>query len=399
MSTVANTALPKSLYNYAQLMQEVVERQAIAREKHDFREYNLISANLLNFMPELPAEEHYPFYLDLLCYKKLAVYHSETEDAALNLEAEGNLEFKNHWKQKGYLFANYHLGSYRSLLGYFIKNGISFAVMVDDTVYEKQREIFLENIYKTRDYFKVDIDIDIISVGHPAAMIKLAEKLRQGISLIAYIDGNSGTGGVANTNKSLYLDIEFMGVPINSRKGIALLSYATKTPIIPVYNYFPHIETFSRLRFSDPITPLREPLPGKDEYIEGTTKRLYQVISDAMTHYARQWESWLYVQKFINLPELARRYQKKPEEIIDPESLQDGDKLKFNHRHFGLFKFDNCNYLFNKKDYSHFGVSNETFELLDFLSTLPEIEVGEAGISRGSAKTLFAKEVLIKITQ
>lgn len=353
------------LFDFDEIRAEFNYYENIRQQEQRRQKFNIVSANLLNFLPALSFEEHEHFFRELMSYKALAVYESSVPSGISNTVITGNADILKLATSRSFIFSHYHLGPYRAFLAFLTSRDIRIAVLVDDTVYQHQKESFQKDIDRVSEFYSKPFKIELISVGNPTSLIKIAQKIKEGISLVAYMDGNSGIGGITNINQDLYIPVNFLGVNINCRKGVALLSYITQTPIVPAIGFYGH-ERQAHIQLYDAIIPDKQVYPSREDYVVTTTLRLFQLLEEKVKCYPHQWESWLYVQKFVNIAALHQLVMKERE--ISPETATENVLLFFNHREFGLFKLDNVGYLLDKRRYENYPLDETQYELLYHLS-------------------------------
>jgi hypothetical protein len=129
----------------------------------------------------------------------------------------------------------------------------------------EQRRTF-ENICSTR----------LLHVHNKNSSISLARALRRGELMMVYADSNSGADGQGGDESRIQLD--FLGSPIRAKTGVARLSYALGTPILPLISLRTG-PTTGMVHLTDPIFPPASKAPGDAENYEKTTMRkIYSIL-------------------------------------------------------------------------------------------------------------------------
>lgn len=354
------------------------------------KDFNFVSANLSNFLPAIPQEQHWDLYVELMRNRSLAVFHSELTQLADRMETRGDLGFLETVGKKPYIFCNYHLGSYRALLGFLVNRKIDFALLLDNRTFSEQGDKIRASIASLQQHAQHEVSFDLFNVENPAAMMHIGQWIKAGKSLVAYLDGNTGYGGIKSGKQEVYAQLEFMGMPISSRKGIATLSYITNVPIIPAISYFEDREAAPVLDFHPPVIPYRE--TPRETWVTDTLQQLYTILENKLRQYPLQWEAWLYVHKFIDMETLQKRYagEKGDVAIAGNEDAE----LSFNKSLYGLFLLDETPYLFNRRTYITYEINEPVFSTLQQLAAKESMRRDELDISDSSMGQLLALNVL-----
>jgi lauroyl/myristoyl acyltransferase len=136
--------------------------------------------------------------------------------------------------------------------------------------------------------------ISILIAEDPSTTVKAARRLKKGESVLLYLDGNTGVGGV-KTNQKNMTPIKFLGTEISARTGAAFLSYLTQKPLIPILGT--RSDWLSRdFNVCDPIVPAQ----GMDRktYCRQSTENLSNHLEQTVRKFPTQWEAWLYLHNF-----------------------------------------------------------------------------------------------------
>ena len=103
----------------------------------------------------------------------------------------------------------------------------------------------------------------------------MLRELKNGKSLLLYIDGNTGSGSNTMNNHN-HLVVDFFSGKIFARKGIALLAHIAHSPIITVASYRKFVDDI-RLRFFDPI--YADTKQERSAFTKTTTQKIYIMVS------------------------------------------------------------------------------------------------------------------------
>ncbi|RTY89354.1 hypothetical protein [Flavobacterium sp. GT3R68] len=329
------------------LRDKIIERENGKRAQNQLKDYHFLSANLSRFMPHLPLEEHWDIYLNVLCTMMLRDFDVHLVSLADNLYNDSE---KTVGSPKIYITC--HLGFCKASISLLILKGVDkIALVVDQNTYIKQSAA----IQAMHDKFKalkgIDYNIKIINVEKSGSVLEMIQLIKEGYSLFAYMDGNSGYKGVYNKERTI--EIPFLNSTIVSRTGLSAISYFTKTPIVPFVSYydendFPVTEFLEEISFSGENISL---------YMENTTKQLYKVFEKYITKHYNQWESWFYFHKYLDEKILFDK-----DNSFTLEGITNED---FTSNNLGLFKINEDAFLFNKKEYQIYPITAEQFNKLN----------------------------------
>ena len=347
---------------FSEIREHIIKRESRKRKEQQLKDFSFVSANLYNFLPKVPQEEHEAVYLDILSNTALLSTALDFPDLIDNLQIEGDTSFMDQPDRFPALFCTYHLGSYRSIIGYLAKFAIDFVLIVDTNTFNKQQEKIKNTFDAIQGHFGKRSKFELIDAERVDIAITLSRCLQEGKSIVAYLDGNTGVGGVYSKNSQM-IPVSFLAKHIYSRKGIATLSYATKRPIIPVVSYYKEKESTATLHFYPPVDPQRSTETAR-EYCATATARLYTVLADKLEHYYAQWEGWLYLHKYLDYKTLI---SEKVTDSNGQENVASKD-LSFNSTAFSLFKMDTNCYVLQKATYRAFEVNESIYSALHDLA-------------------------------
>jgi len=381
----------------------VSRREMGKMEKGITKDFNFVSASLSHFLPGLDQDEHPSFYLEMMRHRSLAVLHSDLPQLVHKMSVR-----KGGGPEKGQspedsrkapfvpvvgapmIYCGYHLGSYRAIIGYMVRENLNFGLLLDKRTFLEQGDAVRQSIQELRESTGKEVQFTLFNAEDPLSLVAISKWMRDSNPIVAYIDGNTGYGGLYNEKESLFMEMELFGHPIKCRKGIALLSYLMQVPIVPAISYFENQEDAPILEIHAPICPWNS-RETKEQYMQRANQALFQILEEKLARYPSQWEAWLYVHKFI------------PARLLKEEALQaandaDAGMLCFNKKGFGLFKMGEKAYLFNRTNYSSFEIPPALFDILEELRGRHSFGYAEAGLSTGNLSTLIRKNILSHIT-
>ena len=190
--------------------------------------------------------------------------------------------------------------------------------------------------------------------------------LRSGQSLFVYIDGNTGADGMSNTNANLF-ELPLLDSSLLVRKGVSVLSYLAKTPIIPLFTSRQGDNNF-KITFFDPIMP-RDGV-ARDSYIRASLLSLYHILEQQLLVAPDSWEAWLYIHKFVRPP-------REEENIDEPINGYHKGKYTFNAERYRFYqRDDNDRYIFDTRMLQAYPMESELWDMLHtkniYAETIPQ---------------------------
>lgn len=350
---------------------KVTEIEIEKTSKLDIKNQAFFSANLMKFKSEIPYSQHYNAYLNIMTLRM--ILNSDAKE----FRSYDELSVINPPKLDNYkpsIICTYHLGSYRAILGYLVKNNVDIALVVDAIVFETQYDYIHNLISEIKKHFNATGRFQLINAEQSDIAVSLISAIKNKLHIVAFIDGNTGPGGFFK-NRSILRPVRFLNTEILVRKGIPYVSFLTKTKILPVISYFPkNRETETAIEFLPPIDPSDN--PSIQTYTDNAIAVLWRHLEHKMRSYYDQWEGWFYIHKYINWSDSESQNAKK--EMYNSKFTLNG-KVRFNHLDFALFKFLDQYYILNKKSYR---VSVVSEKVATIVSRFNKIEIT-------STKSLF----------
>ncbi len=320
-------------------------------ENHALKNYHFLSANLSKCLPNIPKKKHKSIYHEILSYRALQSIDTHFYENFKNIEGVNAIDKNIKNQLSPSIYISYHLGSFRSAMAFLIKANLNVVLIVDPLPYKMQKDLIIDKYEKIKAFFNSTSDLIIYPADKKDLSIQILSKTKSNYSVLAFVDGNTGMNGDFNQKNSVKVD--FLGQKIFFRKGLAMLSYYTKCPIIPLLSYYDENDT-SCWEMKDPIIPSSQ-LSAQD-YAENATIKIFKVLEEALKLYPNQWEGWLYLHKFMDL-ELKNNL----ETVVFENSTH---QLEINPN-IGLFAYDEKFYVLNKETYSVIELNKKMFTKLD----------------------------------
>ncbi len=344
------------LVKYRSLLEEC--RKATQQISFDTDEGYLVgeaifSANLTNFLPSIPHTQHSMLYRESLCNTAYENFDWNILGISDLADIRDNNESLNS-ETKQFILCSFHLGSYRVIANYLFKNSYDFSILVRGDVYDRQAAELLECGRRVGKKYGVKSDMRIHNAENPDVLLKVLRELKEGRSLLVYVDGNTGSG-----NSTEKLDtVSFLGQNIQTRKGVGYMSYLSGVPILPVISYRqPNYQNV--LDIKDLIYP--DKTLTRDQFSQQVNQQLYSILAHYLTKYPAQWEGWNYVHQFLVEGHVAGSVVANKIPKAAPRST-----YHFNYGRYCLINLPQQPVLFDKCHYTTLEISTD---LHDYLAT------------------------------
>lgn len=342
-------------------------------------QYAFVSASLSNFLPQLPVEDHHMIYRRILLHQQLSLLDESFPRVMQHLLLEVPPGFSVlAFRRQPAIFCTFHNGSYR-LINFLLKRErIPYALLAGGKILSQEKSRFEKNFsrYKVKDSFP----LSFIDAEHPAAAIAMLRALRQGKSLLVYLDGNTGTGAASADNAHL-CNIAFLAQRLLVRSGVAFLADRCAVPLVPVINYRTDLR-HNTLRFFAPVT-----VPGVGQEAAALAmQQLYDHLTPLLISDPSQWEAWLYLHKYARV---------SPVSAITgtPRSVPAYGGFVFNSGEFATFKTGQQGFLLRKNAYASFPISEN---LYDLLSRAAYTGIDHTAIAPELLKQLYREGIIVK---
>jgi lauroyl/myristoyl acyltransferase len=310
----------------------------------------IFSANLTNFLPAIPYTQHQALFKESICntaYENFDWNILGISDLTAIYDRNSTLSSKT----KQFIFCSFHLGSYRVIANYLFKNSYDFSILVRGEVFERQAEDLIECSRRVGEKYGVKADFRIHNAENPDVLLKVLRELKEGRSLLVFVDGNTGSG-----NSTEKLDaISFLGQDIQVRKGVGYISHLSNVPILPVISYR-KANLQNVLEAKDIIYP--DKTLSRDHYSQHVNQRLYDLLAQYLVKYPEQWEGWNYVQQFLAQNQIIENT------VTETPKAHNKSIYRFNYSRYCLINLQKAPILFDKKNYTTFEISVDLHEYL-----------------------------------
>lgn len=248
-----------------------------------FRKFALFTTNLGLALPEVPLAEHLPLFAKTVANRQLCFLDEEYAEVAPWRWISGHaLNFEN-LKNQPAVIGTFHVGSYRLINHLLVHQGIRIALLVSSTVRQRQGADFLRNSQLAGE----DGLCTLITADHPMAGLHILRAIKNGRTVVGYLDGNRGAAGQQHVHA-----LPFLNVPIRARIGLAHLA---RRAGVPFYGVLSKRNADGRIA----IWKNRSIYANRDERVrispETATEMLYSDLAALIKQEPWQWDQWYYL--------------------------------------------------------------------------------------------------------
>jgi KDO2-lipid IV(A) lauroyltransferase len=263
-------------------------------------------ANFQTFLPELKNTDHTSKFRDVVYSQAKAKY--ERIDAKLIDNVD--LSELNLLKERAYIFCSFHYGSYKIIASSLLKLNVPFFVAINDSMSKKDIKDDDKYFSATKKRYantKQDKMISL-SVNDTRFALKSAKLIKEGYSMLIFIDGNSGSDGIMEYRGKNTSKISFFNEKIYVKDGLPALAYLYNVPILPVIA-FRKDESIIKVKSFTPFYP--NLTVSRKEFAFKTTTLLYKLLESLIIKNPFEWEGWLYIHKWIDFEILSEKEEAK----------------------------------------------------------------------------------------
>jgi lauroyl/myristoyl acyltransferase len=322
--------------------------------------YLIISANLLRYLPKLNNDTQYKVIQDIQFNRNLSIKDQYYFDLLNTLKVYDKSNIIENSFSKSFIFVTFHTGSYRLFLQLLSRKNVPFTLVTEERFIKEQGDTVKNIFKKLRE--NPNEELEILPAENPRLIFELVNRLKNGISVVFYIDGNTGaTDKNLNENKNL-LKIDFLNHHIYARQGVAYLVYLSKAPIAVAIAK--RNKDLSNRLLIKPMNLNSLQKKNRTDFINIVTKKLYGELENFLRKYPEQWEGWFYIDKFFKTETLENNEPRKKIENFSKKVVLCIDEFIF------LMKNgDEHSFLVSKKDYQIMQITDSLYEILDFFKT------------------------------
>ncbi len=317
-------------------------------------QFNIVSASLYNFIPSIPFSSHFQIYKQILLHKKLSILEQQAFPLLDNLIIESEIPDIYYFLQsQPTVICTFHIGSYRLINLLLTKYNIPFSLVIGEEIEKRESPIF-SSLFHSFSGSPAIGAFNTINAENAKSGLQMIKELKQGRTLVLYIDGNTGAGINTAENHNSCL-IQFMQQHLYVRKGIAALSLIANAPIVTAASYRVSWNDI-RLKFFEPILPDRT--ADRETFAASATQQIYDMAAPIINANPEQWEGWLYIHDTAKIKSNHVPHR-KPDTKMEKAGL-----WIFNSIHFGIFKVGNTAFLLRKRGYFFYEIDSTTYTKL-----------------------------------
>lgn len=336
----------------ADLRRKIIDERSSAYDKYDT---GRVSASLFHLRPDISIAQH-PDILPQIYFNQCCAHADQYHLDLLvpNVSAQGDGMATLFGGQPSIVCA-FHYGAFRLVLPFALSRGLKISMLIDHRVAEAQGKDF-KNILQQfcSDRNLPETNVRIRDTANASMLLSLVRDIRAGYTVLVFLDGNIGAGQDVNPNVHA-VPVDFLGATLHSRMGVAILSYLTQCPIIPVLTpRVPDCLWATQFQAHAPILPNDTE---RDAYVGSACAAMWAPLEQAVRKDLLPWESWRYVDRSLDIQELQARH------CPVPEAVESGVVL-FNDRRFVLADDYNEPILFDRAAYRVHTITPTLFKLL-----------------------------------
>jgi len=319
-----------------------------ALDNVDYLDYLKVKANLQYFTQDTLSKDPFDFFKHTWFYDKLTERDQKQSNPLEHVTMKGQLPAPD----QPAIYCSFHLGSYRLISYLLTKNNTNFSLLVSKEETENNTEVYTELIDSFIEKNDSKGSFNVLCAENERIGFQLIRELKKGNSILVYLDGNNGIGGVNRKDDKL-VPVDFLGRNILARKGISFISHFINVPIVPIFSYRPEVYN-QVLEVLPPIYPNKE--MEREQYAQQTTQQLFDLFSDYLVQYPAEWNGWFYFNNFVD------------KSTLDSNSLdlvyQATTDYTFNQNRYSFFVKEMFHYLFDGNTQNCIKLPKALWELL-----------------------------------
>ena len=270
-----------------------------------------------------------------------------------------------HWlaaaaSGKPVLFCTFHYGSYGLINGLLASRGIDFALPVSSQIFQQLKPRYDRNMQLLQEQSPAALgQMQLLDAEASTLLLLLRRKVKAGHSLLFYLDGNAGVGGMQSSNENM-TQIRWFDHAIQSRIGLSFISHFLQIPIVPVLCYRRGL-LLNTLYFGEALQPRKQAATA--DVHQQVTQQLFDFLADFVKKDPSQWEAWMYLHRFISAPPLP----------VAPETqgICNDMTLSFNHQKYQLLKYGEQLVVFDPTYFRYFTVPTDCTAVVEDLYRQP----------------------------
>ncbi|SEL93479.1 lysophospholipid acyltransferase family protein [Parapedobacter koreensis] len=187
-----------------------------------YRKFALFTTNLGLALPDIPLQRHLHLFRKAVANRQLC-FLDEVHHGVVPWHWRGErvLDFDS-LRHRPAIIGTFHTGSYRLINYLLAQSGVPTALLVSSTVKERQGTAFMQQGLSIGGNSKQCI---LITADHPMAGLHILRAVKNGRTVVGYLDGNRGAAGQQHVHQ-----LPFLGVNVHVRIGLAHLARRAGIP-------------------------------------------------------------------------------------------------------------------------------------------------------------------------
>lgn len=384
----AKDVLQKYYGQYKGVLKYAKYKIAHELKQKQTKKYEFMSAAISHLMPEIKEDQHFTFYFGLEKWRNLTYAHAQNPSMLKSVK-NFSLDNKHINPERQTLYVTYKYGTNQSIIGYLLANNIKLLLLIDSKAYE-ERSYFAKLIEGVQKSFGTESPYEIINVEDPKSVLTISSYIKKGYSALAFIDGNTGSGGQYEKNSSM-INVAFLNGKLLVRQGIAKLALMLKLPIVPILSFINEKEHIPTFEMFDPI--LFKANTDKKLQVKQATQKMWQILDQQIRKSPYQWDGWDRVHRFLNKEDLRADHQelKSP-----PVSITHSSLYSLNEERYRVFMLGKAHgFLFDRKTFETFEIEKGLYDLMSSKKKFAVKKYIKKGIKLPLLEELISKQVLI----
>lgn len=315
-------------------------------------------------------------------FQKVLLNQATAKYERTNLEVVDKIDtsFMNKLPDEGFILCSFHFSAYQIISPLLIKKNRKYFIVVNNSDSNNQDTIEknIKGFKSAKKRYKNTVQENIIHLytNEKDFVFRARDLLNDGYVMLVFIDGNSGLDGIMKSSNKNLEKISFLQREIFVRKGIPILSYSFKVPIIPIFSIRDQDNQSANIFISDPIIP--DLSLSRDQYCNRTIKYLYNLLEQYVKSNPFDWEGWLYIYKWLDIKSLQVKNSFSVKKIFNSLEFNTSKYIKFqiNENYFLLDKDTHLSYEIDIITYNKLeGILDTTSISADDLEELKEMKI------------------------
>lgn len=304
--------------------------------------YTMMSANLFNFLPNMPPHRHLSLYQQYKGQQYLNGNDIHLFEGDYPLPIDGLQDFVDRISREKGIIATYHFGPFQLINYILINANIPYVLLVGPQSL-KEWQYRYPALMKRMEQAAENNRFQLLNAQQPSSLRKMYRLLDEGYQLLLYIDGMEGID-LSVPERSI--QVSYLGQEIRVAKGAATLASYYQLPIYPVL----------LRRGADSIAvemdkPIYAALfKDRHTFIQSASDRLFAFLGRFVLHWPEQWTNWNMLHRFL-----------AAEQPFGNNAFLDGLEL---HECYGLLQLESSGYLLEKWSYKLYPMVIEEFNVL-----------------------------------